>query len=43
MSEFTAGFIREKGMPSPDRVDALVWAVSDLLFKPPSGVIVVKR
>lgn len=32
MSEFTAGFVRSRGMPSPDRVDALVWGITELLL-----------
>lgn len=30
--EMTAGFVPEKGMPSPDRVDALVWGFTELLL-----------
>lgn len=41
MSEFTAGYVRKKGMPSPDRVDALVWAITELMLAPSSGAKVV--
>lgn len=40
MSEFTAGFSAKKGEASPDRVDALVWAFTELMLAPSRGITV---
>jgi predicted phage terminase large subunit-like protein len=37
MSAFTTDFDRQRAGFSPDRVDALVWALSDLMVKPMRG------
>ena len=37
MCGFTTDFDRQRAGYSPDRVDALVWALSDLLVKPMKG------
>ena len=41
MCAFGAQIGGERGGPSPDRVDAMVWAVSELMRKPPKPGIVV--
>lgn len=43
MSEFTAGFVPQRGMPSPDRVDALVWGLTELMLARKSGVRAQER
>jgi hypothetical protein len=43
MSELTAGYVPLKGMPSPDRVDALVWALTELMMAPKSEVRAQRR
>ena len=37
MAEFTRAFNRETAGWSPDRVDALVWAITELMLNPSSG------
>ncbi len=43
MAEFTAGFDRKTAGWSPDRVDALVWALSDLMLRNDAGEPRVQR
>src|SRR5712672_3287788 len=37
MSAFTSDFDRDRSGYSPDRVDALVWALSELMVEPVAG------
>src|SRR5258706_5283227 len=37
MSAFTSDFDRDRAGYSPDHVDALVWALSDLMVEPVAG------
>lgn len=42
-AEFTAGYVAGKGEPSPDRVDAVVWGLTDLMLAPSKGVKKTER